>query len=118
MELKNLSPMDIAIYKNYKQTLEKIKSLEKLWKDAPNSTLKMQVKKALIELINQKFQGVEKHCVFLGQISAPYTMSRIRKELETKIFELVGNQCIQQIKEEDWLQDDLDIYFCMKHIKY
>jgi len=120
VELARLAPYDLLLYKNCKETWVRVTSLQKLWKDAKLPFLKKEVKKNVVTLINTKFHGVEKHCVFLGEFSVPYTLSRIRKELENVMtsillkYNLESPTPLKQTETETslfYLFDDLDIYF-------
>lgn len=126
IQLARLSPHDLIMYKNCKDVWTKIASLQKLWKDTKAPLLKREVKKNVIQLINTKFNGVEKHCVFLGVLSVPYTLSRIRKELEAVMTSILVKYDLESStvvlpKEENssltFLADDLDIYFEKKQNK-
>ena len=126
VELARLAPYDLALYKSCKETWTRVTSLQKLWKDAKLPLLKREVKKNVITLINTKFNGVEKHCVFLGDFSVPYTLSRIRKELESVLtsilekYNIEGPRSVKQTEDKSslfFLPDDLDIYFEKKQNK-
>lgn len=126
IELAKLAPYDLVLYKNCKQTWSRVTSLQKLWKDAKLPLLKKEVKKSVVTLINTKFNGVEKHCVFLGEFSVPYTLSRIRKELESVMtsilvkYNLESPRPVKQTEDNSslfFLPDDLDIYFEKKQNK-
>ena len=121
VELARLAPYDLVMYKNSKDAWNRVTSLQKLWKDAKLPILKKEVKKSVVNLINTKFKGVEKHCVFLGQFSVPYTLSRIRKELENVMTDILVKYkieeppVVEQEEEEKFVfKDDLDIYFELK----
>lgn len=125
IELARMAPYDLVLYKNSKEVWVRVTSLQKLWKDAKLPILKKEVKKNVVKLINDKFKGVEKHCVFLGDFSVPYTLSRIRKEIEGVMNSVLDKYEIRMVppslqKETDenklyFLPDELDIYFEIKN---
>ncbi len=125
MELARLAPYDLHLYKSCKDIYSRVTSLLKLWKDAKLPILKREVKKNVVTLINTKFQGVEKHCVFLGEFSVPYTLARIKKEVQNVMHSILIKYNIEsplkeKNKEEElifyFLLDDLDIYWNQKRI--
>ena len=125
VDTKRMSPLDLIIYRKNREVLTRVISLQKLWKDAKAQEHRKQVKKMLIELLNKNFDGMETTCGFLGVISTPYVLSRLRKQMEETLsfilekynipFPTRKNEIIFEEKDcfNFYLPDDLDIWLAV-----
>lgn len=125
IEARKLAPTDLILYRKNREILTRVVSLQKLWKDAKAQEHRKQVKKLLIDLLNSSFDSIETTCGFLGVISTPYVLSRIRKQLEETLSFILEKYNIPfstknikvSIEEKgldySYLPDDLDIWLAV-----
>lgn len=127
VDATRMSPYDLTVYKKNRTILTKVISLQKLWKDACTPLEKHETKRLVIKLINENCDSIEKTCAFLGVISAPFILSRLRKQLEENLTEILEKYNIPtpnlklNNKPKDqasyfvhYLCDDLDIWWNLK----
>jgi hypothetical protein len=124
IDIKRMSPLDLTIYRKNREVLTRVISLQKLWKDAITPLEKKETKRLTLKLINENFESVEKTCGFLGAISTPYILTRIRKQIEETLSSMLEKYDIPfterkkkvfyEIYETQYLYDDLDIWLNIK----
>ena len=127
VDAKRITPMDLVVYKKNRELLTKIIILQKKWKEADGPLNLFYVKTSMIKLINENFEAVEKTCAFLGAYSTPYTLGRIRKQLEETLIDILEKYHIpyplKTLKEKSfeieklnffYLADDLDVWLAVK----
>lgn len=126
IDAKKLSPVDLMMYRKNREVLSKVIGLQQKWKEAKTTCEKLLVKALMIKFINDNFEGVEKTCAFLGVYSTPYTLCRIRKQLEESLREILDKYNIPapnkpkekkqevDVHEIEYLADELDIWWNLK----
>jgi len=127
IDTKRFASYDLALYKTHREILTRVVSLQKLWKDAKTLAHKKEIKRLVIDLLNKNFQSMEGTCCFLGAISVPYTLARIRFQLEDTLRNILDKYNIpsptKKLKEKtkeiiekaeiSFYPDDLDIWWCV-----
>jgi hypothetical protein len=124
VDAQRLSPLDLVVYRKNREVLTRVISLQKLWKDAKTVFEKRETKRIALKLINENFASIEKTSGFLGAISTPYILSRIRKQIEETLTDILEKYNIPspskvKKKEIDYFvtehfYDDLDIWLNIK----
>jgi hypothetical protein len=124
VDAQRLSPFDLVVYRKNREVLTRVISLQKLWKDAKTVFEKRETKRLALKLINDNFDSIEKTSGFLGAISTPYILSRIRRQIEETLTDILEKYNIPspskvKKKEIDYFvtehfYDDLDIWLNIK----
>lgn len=126
IDAKKLTPVDLMVYRKNREVLSKVIGLQQKWKEAKTNDEKLLLKALMYKLINENFEGVEKTCAFLGVYSTPYTLGRIRKQLEETLREILDKYNIPapikakekkqevEIHEVEYVADELDIWWRSK----
>ena len=126
VDAKKLTPLDLVVYKKHRELLTKVIVLQKKWKEAQGPLDQFYVKSSMIKIINENFEAVEKTCAFLGVYSTPYTLGRIRKQLEETLGEILEKYHIPlpvkpkekkqeiDVHEIYYLADELDVWWNLK----
>jgi hypothetical protein len=125
IDARKFAPSDLIIYRSHREILTRVASLQKLWKDAKTEEHRKEVKKLTIQLLNKNFDGIETTCGFLGVISTPYVLTRLRRQMEDILsfilekynipFPTRKNKIIFEEKDcfNFYLPDDLDIWIAV-----